>query len=213
MLDDFRSGRLTHLVSVDVLGEGFDVPDAGIVCSLRPTRSLAVWLQQCGRAARRKEPNKYLVLDFAANSLRHGPPDLDRSWSLEPRHRGTGGSSEVPDCMCRTASCGAVMHPSVRRCEMCGAKQWLRCTHCRVLYRWTQLRKATKPRECRHCETHRLRKLDQARRAEWARRSPYNKAARYAPRTGPGRLTIKKVAPAKRRERKETDTDNTQKRA
>jgi hypothetical protein len=64
-IQDFRSGRIKALTSVDVFNEGFDVPEIDTVVMLRPTESPLLFLQQLGRGLRRS-PNKQdvLVLDF-----------------------------------------------------------------------------------------------------------------------------------------------------
>ena len=48
----FRERRLLQLVSVDVLGEGTDVPDVEVVSMARPTASWQIYSQQIGRALR-----------------------------------------------------------------------------------------------------------------------------------------------------------------
>lgn len=82
-MEDFRRGDLTGLLNVDLFGEGLDVPDAEVMIGLRPTRSLALFLQQCGRVLR---PGKIaLLMDHAGNLKRHGLPDDERIWSLQGR--------------------------------------------------------------------------------------------------------------------------------
>lgn len=80
----FRDGRLKVLCNVDLFGEGFDVP--GIVyCGLcRPTKSLSLYLQQCGRALRVFDgKERAIICDHAGNCFRHGMPDDDREWRLD----------------------------------------------------------------------------------------------------------------------------------
>lgn len=80
----FRDGRLKVLCNVDLFGEGFDVP--GIVyCALcRPTQSLSLYLQQCGRALRVFDgKERAIICDHAGNCFRHGLPDDERDWSLD----------------------------------------------------------------------------------------------------------------------------------
>ncbi len=50
MVEDFRHGRLMHLLNVAVAAEGFDVPDCTVVVHLRPTKSLSLHRQINGRA-------------------------------------------------------------------------------------------------------------------------------------------------------------------
>lgn len=81
---DLESGALRVICSVDVISEGFDVPAVEAVLLLRPTASLALYLQQLGRALRPSPGKNFaVVLDHAGNALRHGFPDDDFLWSLE----------------------------------------------------------------------------------------------------------------------------------
>lgn len=83
VLDDFRAGRILVLTNVALFGEGFDLPAIETAILLRPTKSLALYLQQVGRALR-TNPGKQraLILDHAGNVHAHGRPCDDREWSL-----------------------------------------------------------------------------------------------------------------------------------
>jgi superfamily II DNA or RNA helicase len=84
----FRDGRLTVLVNVDLFGEGFDVPACECVIMARPTGSLAVYLQQFGRALRLMLGKLYgLIIDMVGNFKRHGYPDKFHAWSLDRRDK------------------------------------------------------------------------------------------------------------------------------
>lgn len=80
----FRAGELRVLCNVDLFGEGLDVPAVDAVFLLRPTDSLGLYLQQCGRGLR-PSPGKSAVriFDHVGNWTRHGLPDEDRAWSLD----------------------------------------------------------------------------------------------------------------------------------
>jgi superfamily II DNA or RNA helicase len=82
--DDFYNGRLNALVSVQLVLEGYDCPSAMGAVWLRPTKSLCLWMQGCGRILR-PYPGKThaVILDHVGNSFRHGLPDQDREWTLE----------------------------------------------------------------------------------------------------------------------------------
>ena len=76
-------GRLDVLTSCDLISEGLDVPSVGAVILLRPTGSLILALQQIGRGMRPKsDGGPLIVLDHAGNTLRHGLPEEDRTWTL-----------------------------------------------------------------------------------------------------------------------------------
>lgn len=84
----FRDGRLWILVNVDLFGEGFDVPACEVVIMARPTASLAVYLQQFGRALRPMLGKLYgLIIDHVSNYKRHGLPDKPHYWTLDRREK------------------------------------------------------------------------------------------------------------------------------
>ena len=135
--------RIVHLISVDVLGEGIDVPTVPIMASLRPTKSLVVWRQQCGRVSRPKDDTggHCLILDYARNVEKHGPPDLEIEWSLEPRakHKSNLPVEITARCYSRNDVCNATfLHPAERECWSCGQPQYFVCTQCHVARRWTK---------------------------------------------------------------------------
>lgn len=83
-----RDGRLWVVVNVDLLGEGFDLDAIEVVSMARPTASLAVYMQQAGRALRPMVGKKYgLIIDHCSNIKRFGFPDKPRTWSLDRRQK------------------------------------------------------------------------------------------------------------------------------
>ncbi len=70
-LDGFRHGQYNTVITVDMLNEGIDVPEANIIVFLRSTSSRTIFLQQLGRGLRKALGKlKVLVLDFVANCER-----------------------------------------------------------------------------------------------------------------------------------------------
>lgn len=116
----FESGETLILSNVELFGEGVDIP--GIECAilLRPTQSLALYLQQVGRALR-PAPGKAeaIILDHAGNALRHGLPDDERTWSLDGAKKKSrkADPDDVPVKQC--PKCFAVVRAQVQRCD-CG---------------------------------------------------------------------------------------------
>src|SRR5262245_60343132 len=53
IIEDFRAGRLTCLVSMMVLSYGFNVLHVDLIAMLRPTCSAGLYMQQVGRGTRR----------------------------------------------------------------------------------------------------------------------------------------------------------------
>lgn len=68
ILADLANGRVSVVFSVDVLGEGVDVPSVNTVLLLRPTQSATVLTQQIGRGLRRHASKRCLtVIDLIGN--------------------------------------------------------------------------------------------------------------------------------------------------
>lgn len=70
-LSGFRIGKISVLISVDMLNEGIDVPEVNMVCFARVTHSRRIFLQQLGRGLRLSDNKKIVkVLDFVADIRR-----------------------------------------------------------------------------------------------------------------------------------------------
>lgn len=70
-LEAFRQGKIRAIVSVQMLNEGIDVPDANVIVFLRNTVSETIFYQQLGRGTRLSPgKDKVKVLDFVANCER-----------------------------------------------------------------------------------------------------------------------------------------------
>lgn len=74
------TGELQVLTNVDLIGEGVDLPAIVAVILLRPTKSVARFLQSVGRALR-PSPGKSeaIILDHAGCTWMHGMPDAPRA--------------------------------------------------------------------------------------------------------------------------------------
>jgi superfamily II DNA or RNA helicase len=119
----FRSGQLWGLINVDLFGEGFDVPAVEVVIMARPTASLAVYLQQFGRALRTMPGKLFgLVIDHVSNWKRHGFPDKPHAWSLDRRDkkaRRERNPEEIELTACR--NCSRPYQRCLPACPYCGA--------------------------------------------------------------------------------------------
>lgn len=87
IIENFRRGAIDILCNVDLISEGFDVPDCNCVIMLRPTKSLTLYIQQSMRCMRYREGKRAVILDHVGNYARFGMPDDDREWSLEGRKK------------------------------------------------------------------------------------------------------------------------------
>lgn len=115
---DFRAGRIRVLTSVDLFGEGFDLPELEAVILLRPTKSLGLYLQQVGRCLRTAQGKEgAIILDHAGNVARHGLPDEEREWTLQGRRKKRSGKSPHKVCGNCFGSCAV----SAPECPYCGA--------------------------------------------------------------------------------------------
>lgn len=81
MISAFKSGEISVLVNVDIFTEGFDCPDVNFIQLARPTKSLALYLQQVGRGLRIVEgKKKTIILDNVGLYNYFGLPDANRKW-------------------------------------------------------------------------------------------------------------------------------------
>lgn len=113
IIRDFKSGKLRALCSANMLTTGFNVPQVDLISMLRPTASVGLYVQICGRGTR-KAPGKEncLVLDHAGNVTRHGPVD-----AVEPKAPGKG-DGDAPVRICD--QCEEICHASAKVCPCCG---------------------------------------------------------------------------------------------
>jgi len=119
MMRDFSSGVIRALMSAELISEGVDVPGLVAGIMLRPTQSLAMYLQQVGRVLR-KAPGKDVayIIDHVSNWTRHGLPDDPREWTLEGRVK-SKRKSDVPPCR-QCDQCFAISPATAASCRDCG---------------------------------------------------------------------------------------------
>lgn len=121
ILQSFKEGKILVLSNVDLFSEGLDVPSVECVIDLRPTKSLILWLQFCGRALRPMENKTAIIIDHAGNCARHGFPCDDRHWDLKGRDKKAKEDTG----------------PMIRLCSKCfGANQsWRKeCQYCKEIF-------------------------------------------------------------------------------
>jgi superfamily II DNA or RNA helicase len=117
LLEEFRAGHIDLIASCQILGEGLDVAGVRCIIMLRPTLSLTVFLQQCGRASRPDAgKDHYVLLDLVGNTARHGLPHEDREWSLSAPAKHTG---TAPVWRCQ--QCDHMNPGTCSECAHCGA--------------------------------------------------------------------------------------------
>nr|WP_283647416.1 DEAD/DEAH box helicase family protein [Alteromonas macleodii] len=122
-------GRYLVMTNCELVIEGFDLSaqvgrDCTLECCilLRPTQSVARYLQMVFRAMRKK-PNPAVILDHAGCIVKHGLPCEKREWSLHgeaPSKRKK--KDDEPDVnVTQCGKCYAVFKSGVDECPMCGA--------------------------------------------------------------------------------------------
>lgn len=117
----FRQRETLQLINVDLLGEGMDVPGIEVVTMARPTQSYGLYVQQFGRALRPAQGKTHaIIIDHVGNVLRHGLPDMPRTWTLNRRDkRSRTGDDTVPLKIC--INCLLVYKLTAKRqCPHCG---------------------------------------------------------------------------------------------
>ena len=123
IINAFRSGEIRILCNVDLISEGFDVPDCECAILLRPTQSLTLYIQQSMRCMRYRPGKRAVIIDHVGNYARFGMPDDHREWTLEKRDKKAAKKQQnvvdvtmCPDCFY------AFIPPSSGRivCPRCG---------------------------------------------------------------------------------------------
>ena len=97
-ITQFRRGELQIICNVNLFTEGFDCPDIEFIQLARPTKSLALYLQQVGRGLRISEnKEKTLFLDNVGLYNRFGFPSSRRMWKhhFEGKYKGNKTEEEV----------------------------------------------------------------------------------------------------------------------
>jgi len=118
VIQKFRDGTVTILCNVDLIGEGFDVPDCNTVILLRPTKSLGLFIQQSMRCMRFKPGKLAIIIDHVGNVGRHGLPDQERVWTLE-FEKGSNKPKEIaPVKQC--PQCYMTVYSNITECPECG---------------------------------------------------------------------------------------------
>lgn len=133
-------GSIQVLASCDLVSEGFDAPALTAAILLRPTKSLAVYLQQVGRAlrpvyapgfslatregrveaiARSSKPHA-IILDHTPNTFRFGFADDEREWTLEGRKKRSRGGIGIAGIAARQCPECFLCHKPAPACPECG---------------------------------------------------------------------------------------------
>lgn len=118
----FRGGEIKILCNVDLISEGFDVPDCGAVILLRPTKSLTLYIQQAMRCMRYKPDKRAVIIDHVGNVHRFGLPDQEFEWTLDPAKPKNSVPKTDADFKIRQCPKCFATHAYAEVCPMCGYK-------------------------------------------------------------------------------------------
>lgn len=115
MYERLKSGETRILSSVGTLTEGFDVKSIGAVILARPTQSVALYVQMCGRGLR-PFPGKEdcYILDFGDNCKRLGFLSEQPEPTLEPLKQ------KKPPQLKECPNCHEMILSMLRVCPHCG---------------------------------------------------------------------------------------------
>lgn len=116
----FKNGQLNQIVSVALIDEGFDCPGVIVVSDAAATHSYNRFAQRFGRGMRIMEGKTHMIyFDHVGNTLRHGLPDADRSWTLDRQSaRSSGLKNEIPLRVC--VECYEPYPRIHKKCPACG---------------------------------------------------------------------------------------------
>jgi superfamily II DNA or RNA helicase len=102
-----RRGEIHGACTVDLVSEGYDLPDLEACIMLRPTASEALFLQQVGRVMRPSSGKTVChLLDHVGNvgtlidgefKRKHGLPNEERSWTLDGRKKKKKKAKDEPE--------------------------------------------------------------------------------------------------------------------
>lgn len=122
----FKSNRDAVLVNTGVFTTGTDVPDIEVVIMYRATKSLGLYIQCVGRAARTTNKiykENFLFIDYGNNIQEHGEfSDPTRDWE-RIFYQGIGKPKpkrEVLESVQQCESCGILYPSSFPACTNCG---------------------------------------------------------------------------------------------
>lgn len=116
VLQAFESKKIKVLVAVDMINEGFDVPDADVLILSRIVASFGLYRQLCGRVLRPRNGKHALILDLNGQSIaKHGLPSDAVNWS---ERQGQVKRKNLTTCN----ECRLFFKATLTACPSCGAE-------------------------------------------------------------------------------------------
>jgi DNA repair protein RadD len=110
IISAWRKGEIRVVSNVGILTEGFDFPELECCVLARPTQSLSLYIQMCGRIMRtHATKDSAIILDHSNNVTKHGKPSMDRVWTLEGETEKRNEEKHENICC---AACALVYEPN-----------------------------------------------------------------------------------------------------
>jgi DNA repair protein RadD len=122
-MQKYKDGRIKVMVNCEVLTKGFDQPDIMVGGLARPTRSLSLHIQMCGRFIRAFEgKDKAIIFDHAGNIERLGFPDDDLPTTLDMGEPNVNSDTRERDepTPWNCPKCHTLVAEGTRICTTCG---------------------------------------------------------------------------------------------
>lgn len=145
IVEAYRRGKIQVVTNAELFTEGIDLPNVDTVIMLRPTQSLALFLQFAMRSMNPREGKKALIIDHVQNVMRFGLPSDDREWSLygsKKKSKSTSTTTKPSPTVCD--NCFATFIKTDKTCPYCGYDL------------------SNSPRELQRVEEAKLEKLDKS---------------------------------------------------
>ena len=127
-LNDWRYGDVINFcVSVNILVEGFDMPELSCLIMCRPTKSPVIWVQAIGRILRTYGGKKSALLIDMVGNIKEFGLDLDNPKFIIPKSVDGDGDGDAVTKICPGihkdgSSCGSELYAAVLVCPYCGYK-------------------------------------------------------------------------------------------
>jgi superfamily II DNA or RNA helicase len=126
-----RRGEIHGACTVDLVSEGYDLPDLEVCIMLRPTASEALFIQQVGRIMRPAEGKTTCwLLDHVGNvgavidgafKRKHGLPIEEREWTLDGRKKKKKSKKDdEPTIQLKQCPKCFIVHEPAPQCPACG---------------------------------------------------------------------------------------------
>lgn len=165
IMQDFKQGKIKVLCNVDLISEGFDVPDCSCVIMVRPTKSLVLFIQQSMRCMRsdHKGPNGTnknkvaTIIDMVGNAHIKGVlPDSNYDWEASFEGHPPAGKSptQCQECMGTFFATKEDKRKVIKSQDNKIIQSWPGTTDNQIIFKWltTHSGKAFRQTVCPYCE-------------------------------------------------------------